>query len=194
MIYKLHLNNVITFISGRISDEIMKEHNVSSGIELLSKNEVRSIVVVGKYGNSVTSISRRISKTFKNMVNWNSLECRYTVIPNTVAKNTIIFVHGWFGMWNDDLCSLEKAKTACQSLIRILKEKNDVKLILGIRSDVYNKYRSELDKEVDNQNMSLVYYEIHLDDNDFRKNTEYSKYLNNQIKKNVKRATARANV
>lgn len=92
--------------------------------------EVKSIIVVGKFGNSVSSTSRRISEGFQNEMNWASLECRYTDIPDTVEENTIMFVYGWFGMWNDDLCSVDKAKTACQSLIRILNEIRNVKIIV----------------------------------------------------------------
>lgn len=48
-------------------------------------------------------------------------------------------------MWNDDLCSKDKAKTACQSLIRILDEIRNVKIIVGMRSDLYRKYHQELE-------------------------------------------------
>lgn len=167
-----------------MSDEIVMEHYVASGIELLSKYEVRSIVVVGKFGNSVASTCRRISKAFKDTMNWKSLECRYTDIPDKVGEDTIVYVYGWFGLWNDDLCSADKAKTACQALIRILNEIKNVKVILGMRSDFDRKYHSELDKEIDDQDMSLVHYAINLDSGfDILKDPEYSRYLNDQIKK-----------
>lgn len=77
---------------------------------MLLRDEVRSIVIVGKFGNSVSSTSRRISKTFQEIMNWKSHECRYTEIPQTVDENTVIFVYGWFGLWNDDHCALDKVK------------------------------------------------------------------------------------
>lgn len=130
---------------------------------MLLRDEVRSIVIVGKFGNSVSSTSRRISKTFQEIMKWKSHECRYTEIPQAVDENIVLFVYGWFGLWNDDHCSLDKVKKACQSLIRILKETKNVKLILGMRSDLNRKYHQELDAEVDDQNISLVHYEINLD-------------------------------
>lgn len=131
----------------------MKEQNVHHGITLLSRQKVRSIVVVGKFGNSIASTSRGILKKFQKKRNWNSHECRYTDIPNNVKENTNMFVYGWFGMWNDDLCSVDRVRMACQSLIRILNETNNVKLIIGMRSDLNKKYHQEL-SEVDNQNRS----------------------------------------
>lgn len=162
----------------------MKEHNVVHGIDMLSKDKVRSIVVVGKLGNSVLSTSQRILMKFQERMDWNSLECRYTDIPSSVDENTIVFVYGWFGLWNDDLCSVGKVKTACKSLIQILNETRYVKVIVGIRSDLYRKYHEELDKEVDGHNTSLVQFEINLDSGgDVQKDYEYSKFLKDQIKK-----------
>lgn len=147
--------------------------------------EVKSIIVVGKFGNSVSSTSRRIFEGFQNKKGWTSLECRYTDIPDTVEKNTIMFVYGWFGMWNDDLCSLDKAKTACQSLIRILNEIRNVKIIVGMRSDLYRKYYQEL-QEADEQTTNLFYHEINLDSADVQKDDEYLKYLNEKIQRPCK--------
>lgn len=161
----------------------MKEDNVKNGISLLLKDEVRSIAVVGKFGNPVSSTSRSISKKFQERKKWNTIEYRYTDIPETVEENTIVFVHGWFGMWNDDLCSVDKVKIACRSLVRILNTTRNVKLILGMRSDLKQKYHEELDDEVDDRYTSLVHYEINLDSGgDVHKDKEYVRYINNHIK------------
>lgn len=42
-----------------MSDKIVKKQNVDDGIALPSKDEVRSIVVVGKFGNFVSGTSFR---------------------------------------------------------------------------------------------------------------------------------------
>lgn len=80
------------------SEEVVKKNYVKRGLSKLLKKEVRLIVVIGTFGNSVFTTSRRISEAFKIIENWESRECRYTDIPNTVAENTILFVYGWFGM------------------------------------------------------------------------------------------------
>lgn len=69
-----------------MSDEILKKQNVDNGIALLSKDEVRSIVVVAKFGNFVSGTSRVIIKKFQEMRKWNCLECRYTDIPSYVEE------------------------------------------------------------------------------------------------------------
>lgn len=52
-----------------------------------------------------------------------------------------------------------------------------------MRSDLYRKYHEELDKEVDDHKTSLVHYEINLDSGGDVHKDEYSKFLNDQIKK-----------
>lgn len=170
----------------RKPNEIVKEQNVHHGIALLSRQKIRSIVVVGKFGNSVASTSRRILKKFQKRRNWKSHECRYTDIPDIIEENTIMFVYGWFGTWNDDLCSVDRVRKACQSLIRILNETNNVKMIIGMRSDLNKKYHQELN-EVDNQDRSLFHYEINLDSGgDVGKDKEYSRYFEKNVKKPCK--------
>lgn len=174
-------------LPGRMSYKFVKEQNVINGTALLLRDEVRSIVVVGKYGNSVSSTSRRISETIKKMMDWISLECRYTDIPISVDEKTIMYIYGWFGLWNDDFCSVNKANNACQSLIQILNETRNVKLILGMRSDLYKKYHQELNK-ADYQKTSLFHYQINLDSGaDVCKDKEYSNHFNEKIKKQCKR-------
>lgn len=144
---------------------------------------------MGKFGNSVSSTSRRISMEFLKRVNWTSLECRYTDIPTSVDENTIMYIYGWFGLWNDDLCSVNKAKIACQSLRQILSETRNVKLILGMRSDLNKKYHQELVKEVYDKKTSLVDFEICLDSGgDVHKDDEYIRFLNDQVIKPCKKS------
>lgn len=169
-----------------VTEEIVKTTDVFSGLKELSRKDVKSIVVVGKFGSSVTSTSRRISERFKLGKEWESMECRYTDIPDTVEENTIMYVYGWFGMWNDDLCSVHKVKLACQSLKRILKAKVNVKIIVGMRSDLYKKYHRELEEDDDDKNTSLFHHEIYLDTVDVRKENEYKSYFEENIKKKCK--------
>uniref|UniRef100_K1PX79 Uncharacterized protein n=1 Tax=Magallana gigas TaxID=29159 RepID=K1PX79_MAGGI len=169
-----------------VTEEIVKTMDVNSGLEWLSSKDVRSIVVVGKFGSSVFSTSRLISERFKLEKKWRSMEYRYTNIPDTVKENTILYVYGWFGMWNDDLCSVVNVKTACQSLIRILNETNNVKLIIGMRSDLYKKYHQELEEADDDMNTSLFHHEIFLDTVDVRKDAKYKNYFEENIQKQCK--------
>lgn len=94
-----------------------------------------------------------------------------------------MFVYGWFGLWNDDLCSVDMAKTACQSLIRILNETTNVKLILGMRSDMYIKYHAEL--KVGDFKKRLFHREINLDSANINEDAELAKYFYKNIKKQM---------
>lgn len=61
-----------------------------------------------------------------------------------------------------------------------IDQTNNVKLIIGMRSDLNKKYHQELN-EVDNQNRSLFHFEINLDSGrDVGKDKEYSRYFGNK--------------
>ncbi|XP_065934335.1 uncharacterized protein [Magallana gigas] len=166
-----------------VPEEIVEKKHVTDGFNKLLQEKARSIVVLGKIGNSVFSTSRLISETFTKNEKWQARECRYTDIPKTVEKNTIMYVYGWFGMWNDDLCSEKIVELACKSLIQILKETTNVKIIIGMRSDLYMKYHKELDEAGNSQNLNLFHHKIFLDSVDASKDVEYKIYFEENIKK-----------
>lgn len=164
------------------SDETVKEA-ISTGIQLLLRTKVKSMVVLGKFGSGVYSTSCSISERFRELKSnkWEILNCRYTEIPDTVNEKTIVFVYGWFGIWNDDLCSVDKAKTACQSLIRILNETTKVKFIIGMRSDLYMKYHGVL--KVDDFQRHLFENEITLDSANTTEDAKFAYFYENMRKK-----------
>lgn len=120
---------------------------VHDDLKALLKEEVRSLIVTGVMGNSVTTTSRFISKKFAKRMKWKQKEYEYDELPNDVEDKTIILVYGWFGLWNDDLCSFKTAQTACKTLGNILNDKKNVKVIIGMRTNVYEKYHYDLEKE-----------------------------------------------
>lgn len=145
---------------------------VRDGFKTLLKDEVKSIVVTGVIGNSVTTTSRLILKKFAEHKNWNHKEYLYNEVPNEVEDKTIMLVYGWFGLWNDDLCSFKMAQTACKTLGNILKDKQDhVKVIIGMRTNVYEKYHTDLEKE----NESLFEDLNHIDSTTAK--PEYTRYF-----------------
>jgi hypothetical protein len=160
--------------------QVVKENNVLNGMTALSREEDKSIVVLGKFGSSVSSTSRRISEKFAKQMNWTKMEFRYTDIPEDVEENTIMFVYGWFGLWNDDPCSIEKVRDACQKLTHLVGRIPNVKLIIGMRSDHLQKYHLEIDEAT----RDLFQNEIRLDAADRHKDAEHLKCF----KKNIKQA------
>ncbi|XP_065929858.1 uncharacterized protein [Magallana gigas] len=168
------------------SAEIVKD-TIYNGSSFLLRKDNESVVVLGKLGNGVFSTSCAISKKFNTWKNWDTLHCRYTEIPDTVNEKTIMFVYGWFGLWNDDLCSVDVAKTACQSLIRILNETTNVKLILGMRSDMYMKYHEELN--VGDFQKRLFLHKITLDSANINEDAESANYFHKNIKNKCHKRT-----
>ncbi|XP_048752250.2 uncharacterized protein LOC130046343 [Ostrea edulis] len=167
-----------TLIPEGLQEEV-KKHYVLNGMTALSREDGKSIVVLGKFGNSVSSTSRCILEGFAKQKQWTTMEFRYTDIPCTVEENTIMFVYGWFGLWNDDPCSIEKVRNACQELTHLLGRIPNVKIIIGMRSDHLKKYHLEIDEAT----KDLFHIEINLDSEDVHKDAEHLKYFNEKIKK-----------
>lgn len=166
-------------VSVERSAEIVKD-TIYDGASYLLATNVKSVVVLGRLGKGVSSTSYSIFNKFNTWKKWEILDCRYTEIPDTVKEKTVVLVYGWFGIWNDDLCSLERAKQACQSLLRILNETTKVKLIIGMRSDLYRKYQEEL--KVDDDHKHLFQNEINLDSANIKEDAKDAKYFYEKIR------------
>nr|XP_022345787.1 uncharacterized protein LOC111138215 isoform X2 [Crassostrea virginica] len=164
------------FIPVGLSDEVVRQDHVLNGITALEREDVRSITVLGKFGISVSSTSRLILQNYAKRMQWISHQCRFTDIPDKVEENTIIFVYGWFGFLNDDLCSTVGVQTACQKLEQHLKTTQSLKIIVGMRSDLSKKYHKELEEHTD-----LFHTEINLDSENVHKDAQYSKYFKEKI-------------
>nr|XP_022338347.1 uncharacterized protein LOC111133907 isoform X2 [Crassostrea virginica] len=119
---------------------------VRKGAEKLRKKGVKCIVVIGGIGNMVNSTARDILELYAILEEWKSEQYQFPEVPTTIENNTIVFVYGWFGLWNDDLCSVNDANTVCKKLLQILETTKNVKIIIGMREDLYTKYMNELDE------------------------------------------------
>ncbi|XP_078336214.1 uncharacterized protein LOC144626346 isoform X2 [Crassostrea virginica] len=131
---------------------------VRKGVHQLLKQNVFCIVVIGGIGNMVNSTARDILELYAMQKQWESKQYQFPDIPTTIDENTIVFVYGWFGLWNDDFCSLDAAKTVCDNLLRILKNTKNVKIIIGMRDDLYTMYKKEL-----KEHSPLFHHEMILD-------------------------------
>ena len=167
--------------------DFARKHKVLEGVSMLLKKEVRSIAVVGHVGNSVLFTSRSILKKYAERRNWKSKQYLYSDVPNDVdvhvQEKTIIFVYGWFGLWNDDLCSCDTVKSVCDTLIKLLHKNNKVKLIIGLTTAVHGKYREEFNRR---GHRELIDDVVHLDSTSMSK--EYLWYLE-KVKSTCKEST-----
>ena len=119
---------------------------VREGVKKLREKGVKCFVVIGGIGNMVNSTVRGILKLYEIDTKWKSELYRFPKIPEKIHRKTIVFVYGWFGLWNDDLCSVDAAKTVCKNLFQILETTKNVKIIIGMRGDLYTKYKNELEE------------------------------------------------
>ena len=107
----------------------------------------------------VNSTAREIFKLYEKQAQWKSEFYQFPEVPATIDEETIVFVYGWFGLWNDDLCSVDVAKRVCEQLLHILEQTQSVKIILGMKVDLYLKYKNTLEEY-----SSLFSNEIIIDD------------------------------
>lgn len=172
-------------IAGRIEilKEIVKDQHKRSGLSAIYRKNVKSIVVLGSFGNSVSSTPRSILDEAAQKMNWKCHQCRYTDIPDTIEEKTIVFVYGWFGCWNNDLCSVDAVNVACQKLIGILSQTRYVKVIIGMRSDLYKDHHRDL-----KEHKILFKCEINLDGENHMIDREYLSYFE-KIKKSCELET-----
>ena len=119
---------------------------IRKGVTKLREEGVKCIVVIGGIGNMVNSTARDILEMYAIIEKWKSEQYQFPEVPTTIENNTIVFVYGWFGLWNDDLFSVNDAKEVCKILLHILETIQNVKIITGIRMDLYTKYKSDLDE------------------------------------------------
>ena len=106
--------------------------------------DVKCILVIGGIGNMVNSTARDILELYEIQSQWEYEQYQFHEVPDTIDEETVVFVYGWFGLWNDDLCSVDAAEKACAKLLQILEATQSVKIILGMRGDLYTKYKNDL--------------------------------------------------
>ena len=76
---------------------------VGKCVTKVSAKDVKSIVVIGGIGNMMSSTARSVMETCAMQMQWKSKQFQFPDVPTTVDNKTIIFVYGWFGLWNDNL-------------------------------------------------------------------------------------------
>lgn len=94
----------------------------------------------------MSSTARSVMGTCAMQMQWKSKQFQFPDVPTTVDNKTIIFVYGWFGLWNDNFCFRNDAKEVYEKLTQVLKDKSEVKLIIVVRSDVQSNHKVDLEK------------------------------------------------
>lgn len=159
-------------------EEVVKAYHVQQGLEVLKKHE--TLLITGKLGTAVTSTAESIMKKFTDPntnSEWRFKSCKYQELPIKFDPKTIYFVYGWFGLFNDDPCSVMDVKSAFNHIVSTTKTKAENKFIIGLRSDFYRRYGSDLETFED-----LFHKSMSLDTVDKMRDQGYEDHFRKNIK------------
>lgn len=127
----------------------MVDKDVENGIDVLGKRDI--LFIVGQLGNSVSTVGKKIASNYHsssalkcyNKSSWKFKCLNYLeVSPHfEFSDNTVYFIDGWFGLWNDNPCetslvekNLKIIRTVCEN------SKKKKKFVIGIQSNVKDTY------------------------------------------------------
>ncbi|XP_065934343.1 uncharacterized protein [Magallana gigas] len=158
--------------------EIVKKDHVQQGLAALQKHD--ALLITGMLGTAVTSTAESIMKEFSNSEShsgWSFKLCKCQELPVKFDPKTIYFVYGWFGLYNDNPCSMNDVKIYLNTINSTLKKKPLNKFIIGLRSDFYRRYGSDLEDFED-----LFHKSMSLDSVNKMRDQGYEDHLKNKIK------------
>ena len=100
-------------------------------------------LISGKLGNGVSTTAKKaIERLWGENPDWKCHFLNYRDIPSlSLSERFIIFVDGWFGLWNENPCEEEVVKRSLQYLRQQVDTFQDLKVVLGVREDIYEKYK-----------------------------------------------------
>lgn len=127
------------------------DKDVENGIDVLGKKDI--LFIVGQLGNSVSTVGKMIASNYHgksssalkcyNKSSWKFKCLNYLeVSPHfEFSDNTVYFIDGWFGLWNDNPCETSLVEKNFK-IIRTVCENNKKKkkFVLGIQSNVKDTY------------------------------------------------------
>lgn len=132
---------VIYFKSGLCNKHQEQDEDVENGVNVLKRLNI--LYVLGQLGNSVSTVGKRIADKYANTHTSEVRHLNYLDLSTDYefSDNTVYFVDGWFGLWNDNPCERSLVN---ENLKSILKEKNNeknIKFVVGLRSEVKHSYQ-----------------------------------------------------
>lgn len=117
------------------------DEGVENGVNVLERLNI--LYVLGQLGNSVSTLGKKITvkyaKTHASKVrflNYLDLSADYKF-----SDNTVYFVDGWFGLWNDNPCERSLVVENLKSILQEKKNDKKIKFVVGLRSEVKRSYQ-----------------------------------------------------
>lgn len=116
---------------------------VTTGAKILRKANV--VYVVGKLGNSVSTNGKKLANNFATDNQMSEKFINYLDLLGgfEFSENTIYFIDGWFGLWNDNPCEERVVRESLNLLSEEIKSGDkDIKFVIGVRAEVLKRYGS----------------------------------------------------
>lgn len=121
----------------------MVDEDVENGVNVLKRLNI--LYVLGQLGNSVSTVGKTIADKYAKMhtsskpaiyLNYLDLSADYKF-----SDNTVYFVDGWFGLWNDNPCERSLVEENLRSILQEKKNNKMIKFVVGLRSEVKHSYQ-----------------------------------------------------
>lgn len=138
---------VIAFVSffaykayKKFKDKTGIDEDVKNGCDVLETNDI--VYVVGLLGNSVSTVGKEIARKHAQKNKMSVVYLNYLELSTNFrfSDNTVYFIDGWFGLWNDNPCERESVKKSF-GLIFQEREKNEgEKFVVGLSSEIRKTY------------------------------------------------------
>lgn len=119
----------------------MADEDVENGVNVLKRLNI--LYVLGQLGNSVSTVGKRIADKYANTHTSEVRHLNYLDLSTDYefSDNTVYFVDGWFGLWNDNPCERSLVNENLKSILKVKNSEKNIKFVVGLRSEVKHSYQ-----------------------------------------------------
>lgn len=120
---------------------VLIDEDIANGVNVLKRSDI--LYIIGQLGNSVSTLGKDIAKKYKEDFKMEIEELHYLDLSANLKDNTVYFVDGWCGLWNDNLCERDLVKENHNLILQYCEnnKKSKVKFVVGLRSDFENMFK-----------------------------------------------------
>lgn len=163
------------------------DEDVRNGLDVLDTNDI--VYVVGLLGNSVSTVGKEIAYKHaeKNKMSVEYLNYLDLSTDFRFSDNTVYFVDGWFGLWNDNPCERGSVKESLELIFQEKSKKEGKKFVFGLSSEIRKTYAEFFEEN----GISFLPSETILLDRSSKKKKEKVKTRLDAIKKKCRTAECR---
>lgn len=138
---------VIAFVSffaykayKKFKDKTGIDEDVKNGCDVLETNDI--VYVVGLLGNSVSTVGKDIAYKHAQKNKMSVVYLNYLELSTNFrfSDNTVYFIDGWFGLWNDNPCERESVKKSFGLIFQERDKKEGGKFVVGLSSEIRKTY------------------------------------------------------